>query len=450
MTVSSTAQISQNDQDHRTFESSLQQPIKECSYYTQLSVAKHFCDTQLQINFELSLFLCSKSFARSACCQSVFSAKMDLMEQRLTKQLATIGDELASVKQQLVQLVQSYRSANSAAAHEGFHAVEDNLNTSASFKQQQHKHRHQRARVSDNQVPTLARDEVLDTVFSFVGVEDYYYVAGVCRNWRGRYIAFCDQATSKKYLSDTSVNFNTSRKNIVMTAARLQLALDNGLTIYRLSKPWRLSTALTSSSLEPVEVLTVARCYGLQWKELLPIAAATVGKLELLQWLHKCGCPMDLNSVIEEAVENNHIEVVTWLYKQFASSFTTELKQAMLWRAGWLDKLPMVKWLREHDAEWPDAFCYHEDSSNAMTGADTCGCWSLQCVQYAIANGCTWRGWHCQDYDEMHQECSCDSSAHDDGSSDSELCDVMHAKLVFKWAHENGCPCTCEAAAAAV
>eukprot|EP00953_Heterococcus_sp_UTEX-ZZ885_P003795 2561-Heterococcus_DN1.PRE.2 len=157
-------------------------------------------------------------------------------------------------------------------------------------------HRHQRARRSDDQTPVLARNEVLDTVFGLVGVGDYYYVAGVCRNWRGRYLTLCEQTTQKKHLK-----FNTSRKNIVMTAARLQLALDDGGTIEQLAKSeWNLADAIVNKSVEPIAVLSLARVYGLQWGESLTQTAAWDEKFELLKWLIKC--PLDLETILDEDI----------------------------------------------------------------------------------------------------------------------------------------------------
>jgi hypothetical protein len=88
--------------------------------------------------------------------------------------------------------------------------------------------------------------------------------------------------------------------------------------------------------------------------------------------------------------------------------------QNLLWRAGYADNLPVAKWLREHGAEWPDTFCHTEHSIFEISDFDD-GCWSLECVQWAIASGSTWREWRCCHYDHMMYECSCDAVDHDDG-----------------------------------
>jgi hypothetical protein len=180
-------------------------------------------------------------------------------------------------------------------------------------------------------------------------------------------------------------------------------------------------------------VLTIARCCGLEWDEHLPVLTAKAGKLELLQWLIKCGCPIDSDEVVNAAVEREQLEVIIWLYEKFASLWSARCKKTLMWRAGWLDKLPMVKWLLEHGAEWPEAFCCNANLTTFQPlGDHGVGCWSLQCVQWAIANGCTWGQWRCQHYDVTLYDCSCNGAVHDDASSGSAFCDMTIASQVFK------------------
>eukprot|EP00953_Heterococcus_sp_UTEX-ZZ885_P008667 5174-Heterococcus_DN1.PRE.5 len=75
---------------------------------------------------------------------------------------------------QLAQLCQSVSAIQAKLLNTP--AAADNMPAASQVQ-----HRHQRARVSDDHIPILARNEVIDTVFSFVGIGEYYYVAGVCR-----------------------------------------------------------------------------------------------------------------------------------------------------------------------------------------------------------------------------------------------------------------------------
>jgi hypothetical protein len=55
----------------------------------------------------------------------------------------------------------------------------------------------------------LEKDEILDEVFSFVGLGEYYYVASVSRRWRGRYIKLC----YTKATADVSDKLRISHKS---------------------------------------------------------------------------------------------------------------------------------------------------------------------------------------------------------------------------------------------
>jgi hypothetical protein len=175
-------------------------------------------------------------------------------------------------------------------------------------------HRHQRVCIAADQIPVLARDYALDTILRFVGVSDYYYVAGVCRNWRGRYMTLCHNTPVT--WARTNRRPYTSSASIVATAARLQLALDNGLTIDKVDASW--AVYIVSKSLEPVKVITLAKLYGMPWTEKLTEYAAYYAKYELLQWLHSCNCPWDLDSIIDGVVDypfdNLELEHIKQLY----------------------------------------------------------------------------------------------------------------------------------------
>jgi hypothetical protein len=165
---------------------------------------------------------------------SVLLAKMKQMQQQNSL-------EQALIKQQLSRLSQSVEALHARQAQQS-----DQYSHASAAPEGQQQHMHQRARRAVDQESVLARDEVLDTVLSFVGIGEYYYVAGVCRNWRGRFISVCSQTgiPSKKKL-------NTYRISIMATAARLQLALDNGLTIAQCeARPYALAVALAAGSLE--------------------------------------------------------------------------------------------------------------------------------------------------------------------------------------------------------
>jgi hypothetical protein len=305
-------------------------------------------------------------------------------------------------------------------------------------------HRHQRVRVDTDHIAVLARNEVLDTVFSFVGIGEYYYVAGVCRNWRGRYMTLCSQIEGNK-----SSRLNTCRASIVMTAARLQLALDNGLTCEKLVQhSWLLAYAVAEQSIEPVPVLTLARVYGLQWTYDFTSAAAEVKRYDLLKWLHKCGCTLDLDLIREDAYDSDDLEHMKQLYT-ITGPWPADHLTDMLWDSGCYNDLDTAKWCREQGAAWPTSFYHHFVSEIEEINRSTSDCWTLRCVQWAIANGSTWRTWRCQDVAPQLYRCKSDDTEHSDDTCNSN-CHRKNAIEVFRWAHQNGCPYTCNEAAAAV
>jgi hypothetical protein len=298
-------------------------------------------------------------------------------------------------------------------------------------------HRQKRARISDDDRPVLDRDQVLDTVFSFVGIGDYCYVAGVCRNWRGRYLTLCKQAaeTMRRRL-------HTLRMNTVVTASRLQLALDDGVTIAKLTKhKWRLAHAIATRSLEPIAVLTLARVYGLQWTEALTEVAAQHKKYELLRWLIQCGCPCDIGRLVNGS---HHCKNLIYLTRVRAATGPWPIKVMMSLRdfAARYDELDTVKWCHEQGAAWPTSFYYHfEDKYNI--GRFPSRCWSLKCVQWALAYGSTWLTWRCQELAPKDFGCGSAGAEHNDDTCSNRNCERTHATELFSWAHENGCPCTC-------
>jgi hypothetical protein len=365
--------------------------------------------------------------------------QLEVNSQKTKQQLAQLCLSVSDVQ---VQLASALGSANFGAGMAASHGVQQN---------QQH------ALFSDHYIPVLARDEVLDTVFSFIGIGEYFYTGAVCRNWRGRYIQFCSsreksvtseavyRISEKGRCELVSRRFDTCLCGIVTTAARLQHAFDNGLTITMLAQDqMELAYAVAGHSIEPTVVLTLARVYGLQWSDYLATAAAQHERYALLKWLHKCGCVSSFEAVIENALDGNNLAHMKQI-RAITGPWDDQQLSLHLWYAGVDDELDVVKWLHEQGAGWPTGFCYLKDVSNSH-------CWSLRCVQWALANGSTWLTWRCQDLALQHYHCNSGGTENNAEHSDdtcSPNCDRKYAAELFKWAHENGCPCTCNDGATA-
>jgi hypothetical protein len=170
-----------------------------------------------------------------------------------------------------------------------------------------------------------------------------------------------------------------------MTAARLQVAFDRGLTVADLHKKHQQASAaaLVRTSLEPVAVLTSARAYGLQWTDAYTKWAAVRNDLPLLQWLLKRGCACDGTSVAYWAQQHGNLSMLKCCHT--AAPLHQGLKERLLFLTGKYGQLRMLQWLHKIGAVWPATFYTESDN-----------CWTVPAVQWALANGCTWGSWKCQ------------------------------------------------------
>jgi hypothetical protein len=276
-----------------------------------------------------------------------------------------------------------------------------------------------RARLDDSWSP-LERDEILDTVFSYVGIEDYIYTGAVSRRWKGRYTKLCYSVTgeSKKH------KLITAHKSALFTAARLQLALKSSLTMSALQRNTRYSFYMIVRSKEPMAVLTLARVLGLQWLSELCKWAACRSNLQLLQWLHECGCPWKERDICRTAACTGNVDMLIWL-QQVTAPWSSSRKRKMLFEAGQCNHMSAVKWLRQQGAEWPFSFTAAAEIDYEQTQV----CWAVPVVRWALDNGCAWRNWQCDQLDpELY----------------TSKYRKWQASKLFVWAHENGCPCTCD------
>jgi hypothetical protein len=156
--------------------------------------------------------------------------------------------------------------------------------------------------------------------------------------------------------------------------------------------------------------------------------AAHHGKLELLQWLHECGCPWVEIDVCRRAALHGHVDMLLWL-QEVTAPWSTQLKREMLFSAGWSNQLAAAQWLRQRGADWPSSFL-----GTAVVKKDQVKvCWTLHVVRWALDNGCTWGDWQCA---QLQPELYTSKFRR------------WHAGDLFAWAHRNGCPCTCDPPAA--
>eukprot|EP00953_Heterococcus_sp_UTEX-ZZ885_P034106 17689-Heterococcus_DN1.PRE.1 len=300
-------------------------------------------------------------------------------------------------------------------------------------------------------VSPLDKDDVLDVVFNYVGLGDFLYTGAVCRRWRGRCIKLCYEKAAK----GQTEKLRSSYRSTLVTAARLQLALDSGLKMTKLQQhKYMFAVSVTKHSLDPICVLSLAKLYDMAWCTEQTSAAADMNTPQLLQWLHKCQCPWNVESVTATAVFSDNVEMLEFISSAdgvgWANLKATMKLTDLLWCAGRLQTLRAADWLHADGVQWPNNLyniVCHKYTLSVNTYLSHC--WPLRTVKWAMSRGCTWGAWQCSKLAADNYYCACKNADHSDAAQFHTGCDVHQAQQLFAWAHENGCPCTCEADAAA-
>jgi hypothetical protein len=283
-----------------------------------------------------------------------------------------------------------------------------------------------RQRAAAVSVPPLDDDALLDKIFGLVGVGEYFYVAGVCRRWRGRYITLCYNAAAENLEEvdndELSSKLRTSVASAVITADRLQMAFNDTLAVAQLYRG-SFGRKVARYSLEPVVVFALAKQHDLRWDDQYCSCAAAENRLDLLQWLRSRGCPWDVDgmlAVMSRYGKLNRRAMLEWLQSR-TRPWTGEEKSSLLWAAVQSRSYPDAEWLREQGAAWPNSFI---PVINWVR-------WTQPMVKYALAHGAAWGDWDCQTLlPEAVEQHMCPRNQ-------------QRAKELLDWAHANGCPCTC-------
>jgi hypothetical protein len=300
----------------------------------------------------------------------------------------------------------------------------------------------------------LEDDALLDKIFGLVGNGEYFYVAAVCRRWRGRYITLCYRATAKDLEEEEAAEkaeaeageevdedekierderksllqskLRTGFAGAVTTAVRFQMALDDKLTVAQL-QTGQFGNYVAHHSLEPVAVFSLAKQYDLRFNPDYCLWAAVTNKLDLLQFLHSRGCPWDIDSILRNMIcWTLDLPLLKWMRTK-SGPWAAAHKAKLLQIAVRTENYPAAEWLREQGAAWPNSF---------LSGVPYWIEWTLPTVKYAIEHGAAWGDWDCQRFSPQ--------------AAVQHLClsSQQRSKELLDWAHANGCPCTCDQAQA--
>jgi hypothetical protein len=285
----------------------------------------------------------------------------------------------------------------------------------------------------------LETDIVLDIVLSFVGINELLYAAGISRRWRERYLVLSRKKQIRRLRSDRCC---TSHRSALISASRLQWALDSKLTLRALVHERRqmfFANTVVAHSLDPTAVMTVARAHGLQLFDKLAQCALQHENLELLLWLVEHGCPWALRSAAMNALHS--VPMLQRIRTLQAEPWPLQLQIDLMWEAGLRNCTAAVSWLHEQGTDWPYSFVRVDQVSagrgpysrfNMISRRVTC--WPVAAVQLALSSGSTWQQWNCIQLRD---------------SPSTEHSDSQRSRELFTWAHQNGCPCSCEADKAA-
>jgi hypothetical protein len=212
--------------------------------------------------------------------------------------------------------------------------------------------RSKRLRATRSSESPLAKDEILDSVFSFVGTGGHLYCS-INRRWRGRYVRHCaldSSAGDKKLVTSDAAAFMTER--------RLQLTIDCGFSIstYKISD-WKRGLLISKDSLEPQQVMALCRKHGVQWSEHLTHMALRAGNLRFLQWLHSKGCRWLEHAMLANASQGGCVDMFVYLQRTLrAATWDDKSKSLMLSYSGWFGHPAAAEWLLAHGAAWPKSF----------------------------------------------------------------------------------------------
>jgi hypothetical protein len=278
--------------------------------------------------------------------------------------------------------------------------------------------------VKSDRTPSIElNDELLDRVFGYVGGGEHLFVAGVNRNWRGRYMQYYAHTSAKRY----DKKLVTRHRTALISLKRLQFAQDCGLGIPDIDLTKKAyATAVSQHSLEPLAVITELKLHGVSWDERLCSHAAYSGRLLLLKWLRKYACPWNEGRVLLNASSSGNVHLLEWL-KTVKPYWTSDVQTKMLFQAGYHGKPEAAQWLKSHGAAWPDSFA-NVAQLDASWSSTHKACWPLPLVQWAIRSGSGWLTWRCEDYNRHLYR---------------SWAEGQTATAMLKWAHANGCPFTC-------
>lgn len=138
-----------------------------------------------------------------------------------------------------------------------------------------------------------------------------------------------------------------------------------------LKLPWNCLTCCYAVATNHVECLRFAHENGCPWDESVPYNAVLSGSIECLQYVLEHKCPIGMEACLKYAMENSQLDIVECL-RQHGCPWGRSVLAAI--QEGAIDSL---RYAHEHNYPWNEEVPY----TAAKFG-------ELQCLKYAIENGC--------------------------------------------------------------
>ena len=178
------------------------------------------------------------------------------------------------------------------------------------------------------------RMDVLSCILSFVGPNQYRFVAPISQKFRAAY--------AHAYNNETTTSMNTF-SNAHAKLCLNELKSDN-LVINEPERRYRDNPSMISvigrfaAYCNNLTLLEYLRSEGLGWDVRLCSEAADGGHFDLMKWLHTNGCPWDFWTSWAVAKQGD-LEMLKWIIEQGCEGTTH-----ILMTAAGLGHLEMLKW----------------------------------------------------------------------------------------------------------
>ena len=222
----------------------------------------------------------------------------------------------------------------------------------------------------------MRNPELLKTILSFCPYN--IFTACTCKTFnnvlktkKGLRTSFTDVATAISCV-DYAIHYGCKERYYVMRAAVIYGNVDVMQWLCTQHK-FALSECFTSIAAchGRLAILMWLRRQGCPWHAIVCSSAAFNGHLDILQWARKHGCPWG-EDTCTSAADGGHLDILKWAREH-----------GCLWNertciaAAYGGHLEVLQWARQHGCPWEEETC---------TSAAYCG--HLEVLQWAREHGC--------------------------------------------------------------